>query len=316
MSQNSIQKAHSLNLSTFTFSEPKVDQNTKAKRIFVNSNNSKVIIQTPKMYVPNGITRWRKPDAIDNKDDSFEVELSFGGDSEEVKQFHEKMLEYDTLVKNEIQTNSLSWIGKQKASMETIEDAFYTPTVKPALDKNKQKVDYPDRIKAKIDRQRTSSGDFTGEFVSNKRFNTKVLAFDESKNPIDFNENTYDKVIPKGSHLVCILELVYIFCSKQVSTKWKLVQFKVFKGNESINSYAIDDSDTEGEEGEDLQELEEQEEQEELQELEALKLEEVKIQPPKDEPQDWADSVNEPELGEQPKLDPVKKTTRKRKTDA
>jgi hypothetical protein len=304
----SIIKAQNLDLSTFTFSEPKVDVNTKAKRIFVNNNGGKVIIQTPKMYVPNGVQRWRKPDAIDNKDDSFELEMSFGGDSADVAKFHEKMQEYDTIVKDQIQKNSLSWIGKQKASMETIEDAFYIPTVKLAVDKNKERVDYPDRMKAKIDRQRLGD-DFTGEFVSNKRFNTKVLAFDDKKEQLDFNENTYDKVIPKGSHIVCILELVYIFCSKQVSTKWKLVQFKVFRGNSTIDSYAIDDSDEE----ENKEEADEAEEARQL--TEALKLEPVQ--------ESWADSV--PEEGQvqeeeepEPEQEPepvVKKTVRKKKTD-
>lgn len=302
----SIIKAQNIDLSTLTFSEPKVDANTKAKRIFVNSNKGKLIIQTPKMYVPNGITRWRKPDAIDNSDDSFEVEMSFGGDSADVSKFHEKMQEYDTIVKDQIQKNSLSWIGKQKASMETIEDAFYIPTVKLAVDKNKERVDYPDRMKAKIDRQRVGDN-FTGEFVSNKRFNTKVLAFDDKKEPLVFNEDTYDKVIPKGSHVVCILELVYIFCSKQVSTKWKLVQFKVFRGSATIDSYAIDDED---EDEDHVDEAEKAEAEEAAALVESLKLDDTQ--------QNWADSVKEDEVEAEaePEVVVKKAATRKRKNDA
>lgn len=297
--------AQNIDLSTFTFSDPKIDANTKAKRIFVNSKGGKVVIQTPKMYVPNGITRWRKPDAIDNKDDSFEVEMSFGGESEDVLKFHEKMKEYDIIVKEQIQKNSLSWIGKQKASMETIEDAFYIPTVKLAVDKNKQRVDYPDRMKAKIDRDRNGD-EFSGKFISNKKFNTKVLAFDDKKQELVFNEETYDKVIPKGCHVVCILELVYIFCSKQVSTKWKLVQFKVFRGNASIDSYAIvDEDDEDNEDVEETVELAEAEEAKELIEIDNLKIGD------NDNPviENWADSVNE---------EPVvssKKVSRKKKAE-
>lgn len=309
----SIIKAQNLDLNTFTFSEPKVDPGTKAKRIFVNSNGSKVVIQTPKMYVPTGITRWRKPDAVDNKDDSFEVEMSFGGDSADVAAFHQKMKEYDTIVKQKIQENSLAWIGKQKASMETIEDAFYIPTVKIAVDRNKEPLDYPDRIKAKIDRDRVGD-EFSGEFISNKRFNTKVLAFDKDKNSLVFNESTYDKVIPKGSRVICILELVYIFCSKQVSTKWKLVQVKVFSENNSIDSYAIDDETEDevvghgtggqteggGHEGQVVtEELAEAQEAERLLQEASLKKDEL-----------WADSVAEDEV--QPA---VKKTVRKKKIE-
>lgn len=304
----SITKSQNIDLSAFTFSEPKVDQNTKAKRIFVNSKGGKIVIQTPKMYVPNGVTRWRKPDAIDNKDDSFELELSFGGESPDVQKFHEIMNDYDKIVKDNIQKNSLSWIGKQKASMETIEDAFYIPTVKLAVDKNKERVDYPDRMKVKIDRQR-SGDDFTGEFVSNKKFNTKILAFDENKESLKFNEDTYDKIIPKGCHIVCILELVFIFCSKQVSTKWKLVQFKVFRGNASINTYAIDDSE-EVENDEHIEETEAEhtvptETTEAVEEAEAAEAESLAK---KVEDLNWADSVDE----EVP-VATVKKGSRKRK---
>lgn len=291
--QMSITEIKNLDISSLSFSDVKIDANTKAKRVFVNNNKGKVIIQTPKMYVPNGIKRWRKPDAVDNKDDSFEVELSFGGNSESVKMFHEKMIEYDNVVKSKIQENSLTWIGKQKVSMETIEDAFYTPTVKLALDKDKQKVDYPDRMRIKIDRDRNGD-EYSGNFISNKKFGTKVLAYDHNKEELEFNESNFEKVIPKGCHIICILELVYIFSSKQVSTKWKLVQFKVFRSDESISSYAIKDED-EDEVAKQETESEEIGLEEELRELELAETSEL----------EEAVLVVEEE--------PVKKTTRKKK---
>jgi hypothetical protein len=202
------------------------------------------------MYVPNGVKRWRQEGAVDNKDDAFELELSFGGDSEEVSKYRELMKEYDEIVKQKIQTSSLEWIGKPKASMETIEDAFYLPTVKPALDKNKMPVDYPDRIKLKIDRQKDTKGNFTGNFVSDKKSDSLVSIYDTERTLLEFNEDNYDRVIPKGCYIICLIELVYINITSKVSTKWKLVQAKVFKQSNTIEGYSIDDGEEEDREDE------------------------------------------------------------------
>ena len=246
-------KAQNLNVSSLKFSSVKIGDN-QSKKVFVNSDTTKIILQTPKMYVPNGIKRWRKENAIDNKDDAFELELSFGGDSEDIQKFHENMKHYDELVKKEVQANSLEWIGKPKVSMETIEDAFYTPVVKIAVDKNKQPLDYPDRIKLKIDRQRDSRGNFTGEFVSSKANDTPVSVYDTNKNQLTFNEDNYDRVISKGCYVICLIELVYISITAKVSTKWKLVQVKLFKENNKIEGYAIDDEDEDNDIEKELQE--------------------------------------------------------------
>jgi hypothetical protein len=222
--------------------------------VFVNNNGKKILIQTPKMYLPSGANRWRQKDALDNKSDAFELELSFGGDSPDIQLFHEKMKQYDEIVKNKILQNPKDWLGKSKVSMETVEDAFYSPVVRLAYDKDHNRVDYPDRMKIKIDRERTGDDNFTGRFVSSKKFNSPVLAFDTNKNQLEFNESNYDQVIPKGSHIICVVELVYITIAAKVSTKWKLVQFKVFKNEERITSYAIEDSDEEVEEVEEGEE--------------------------------------------------------------
>ena len=76
---NQVIKATNLDLSQLTFSEVKLDNHGR-KMVYVNNRGGKVLIQTPKMYTPNGVKRWRKKDATDNKDDSFEMEMSFGGE--------------------------------------------------------------------------------------------------------------------------------------------------------------------------------------------------------------------------------------------
>jgi hypothetical protein len=275
--------------------------------VYVNYNGGKIMVQTPKMYVPNGIKRWRKKDAVDNKDDSFEMELSFGGEdkedknSVEIKEFHNKLEQFDSLVKNAIMSKSKEWLGKPKVSMETIEDAYYAPSVKIPTDKDGNVLDYPSRVRAKIDRERDGDSDnFTGRFLSNKRFKTPVLMFDESKNQIDMNESNFEMVVPKGSQVICVLELVYLSITTKVSAKWKLVQAKVYRNQQSITGYAMLD-----EEQEEL-ELESENEDELVQETKKLNVSEdvEDVEDPED-PEDPEESEVVEEESDEVEEEPV-----------
>jgi hypothetical protein len=245
-----IIKANTINLDAISFSDVKVDNHGR-KMIYVNYNGSKekIMIQTPKMYVPNGIKRWRKKDAVDNKEDSFELELSFGtGDSNdknanEIREFHEKLQGFDTIVKQQILKCSKEWLGKAKISMDSIEEAFYAPSVRVAMDKDGNLLDYPSRVRAKLDRERDNDDNFSGRFLANKRLKSEVMIFDDSKTQLKFDENNFESVIPKGSQVVGVLELVYLSITTKVSAKWKLVQAKVSNTQTAITGYAMIDDD-------------------------------------------------------------------------
>jgi hypothetical protein len=275
----SIIKAVNLDLNKVSFSDVKTDNHGR-KMVYVNYNGGKIMVQTPKMYVPNGIKRWRKKDAVDNKDDSFEMELSFGGEDKEdknsleIKEFHNRLEKFDSLVKNAIMSKSKEWLGKPKVSMETIEDAYYAPSVRIPTDKDGNVLDYPSRVRAKLDRERDGDSDnFTGRFLSNKRFKTPVLMFDESKNMIDMNESNFEMVVPKGSQVICVLELVYLSITTKVSAKWKLVQAKVYKNQQSITGYAMLD-----EEVEETEELESENEDDLVKETQKLNVSEEEVE--------------------------------------
>lgn len=248
-----IVKAGDLDLSKVTFSDLKTDVHGR-KMVYINKNSSKIVIQTPKMYAPNGIKRWRKKDAVDNKDDKFEMELSFYGEngtdknSVEIQNFHEKLQEFDELIKNKVIEKSKEWLGMPKLDKNTLESVMYTPMVKVPKDSEGNELPYPSRLRVKIDRDFDASGNVTGRFLSNKKFKTDVLVFDENKSRVDFNEETAEMTVPKGSQVVSVLELVYLSLSKTtISSKWKLVQAKVYKNQQTITDYAmIDDDDSEG----------------------------------------------------------------------
>ena len=238
-----IMKAANIDFSKVTFSD--VKKLGKGKMVYVNLNSDKIILQTPKMSVPFGISRWREPNADDNKGDSFRLGLSFYGEetNNDIKNFKENLQQFDDMIKQKIKENSKEWLNKANISMEVIEDAYYVPNIKASVDKEGK--EYPSRIEVKLDRQKDGE-EFTGKFVSNKKFNHDIMIFDENKNLVELNESNYDSVMPKGSHAICIIELVYISITAKISCKWKLVQAKVFKNKKAITDYAIvDDSDDE-----------------------------------------------------------------------
>lgn len=246
-------KASTLDLSKVTFSDVKTDNHGR-KMVYINLNNGKIMVQTPKMYAPNGIKRWRKKDAIDNKDDKFEMELSFYGENgtdkhaQEIREFKQKWEEFDHLIKTKVIEKAKEWLGMPKLDMNTLESVMYTPMVKIPKDKEGNELPYPSRVRVKIDREVDSNGNFTGRFLSNKKFKTEVLLFDESKERLELNEDNAETCVPKGSQVVSIVELVYLSLSKTtISTKWKLVQGKVFRNKDTITGYAmLDDESLEG----------------------------------------------------------------------
>jgi hypothetical protein len=297
----SIIKAVNLDLNKVSFSDVKTDNHGR-KMVYVNYNGGKIMVQTPKMYVPNGIKRWRKKDAVDNKDDSFEMELSFGGEdkedknSVEIREFHNKLEQFDSLVKNAILSKSKEWLGKPKVSMETIEDAYYSPSVRIPTDKDGNVLDYPSRVRAKLDREREGDSDnFTGRFLSNKRFKTPVLMFDESKHQIEMNESNFDMVVPKGSQVICVLELVYLSITSKVSAKWKLVQAKVYRNQQSITGYAMLDEDVEDEQ----EQLESENENELVQETQKLNVSEEDVEDEEEGNEDVVEESDEVEEEEE-----------------
>lgn len=240
----SITKASQFDFSKTTFSD--VKKLNKAKMVYCNYNSGKILLQTPKMNVPFGLSRWHDSDANDTSGDSFKLPLSFYGESDnsEIKKFKENMEHFDNIIKHTIQKNSKEWLGKPNVSMEAIESAFYSPNVKLSMDKDGK--EFPPRIEVKLDRQKENET-FTGKFVSNKKSNQPILIFDENKQLINLNESNYDSVIPKGSHVICLIELVYVSITAKISCKWKLVQAKVFKNTSAITEYALLDDDSETE---------------------------------------------------------------------
>lgn len=247
---SNIVKATNFDLSKVTFGKH-IQDNHGRRIVFINSGNEKIYVQTPKMYAPNGVKCWAKPET-GGKGDKYEMELSFYGENEnsELRTFHEKWREFDSIIKAALKKNCKAWLGKDKVSDEYLEDN-YIPMVRPSIGKDGK--EYPSRIRVKLDRDVDSQGNFTGEFVSNKGARAPVLVFDQNKEVLEFNEANAEKVIPRGSLVECLMELVYLSITKNsISVKWKFVQARVTKKRSAITTYAMLDDEAEAQEAEDL----------------------------------------------------------------
>jgi len=249
MSANII-KSNELDVSNITFTM-NIDKTTKRKIFFVNHNKKSILLKTPQMYFPNGLKHWKS----DAYPESFELELSFGEDksnstnNKQIQDFHYKMQQLDILIKDSILNNPKDWIGKQKTSMEMIEESYYPkPIVRVPRDKDGQVLEYSSRMRIKVERER--DGDkFTGNFSSNSRDKTRVLMFDENSQNLNLNEDNCESIIPKGTKGTVLIQLVNInIVGDKVYPKWKLIQGKVLKpSNGRIDDNVMNEDEDEDE---------------------------------------------------------------------
>jgi hypothetical protein len=224
--------------SEFTFSKVVTDNNNR-KMVFVNSGSSKVIVATPKMWLPKGLSRIRKKDAKNDKEDSFVVDLSL----QETDALFNKLTELDEVVKQQIKKNSMEWLKKAKVNDEVVDDR-YKPIVNVYEPEGSDKIYHS--VQLKVERENDGMDGFTGRFLSNKSSKTPLLFFDgntKSKIPIEVNEHNFTTMVPKGCQARCLMELVYITISQRVSVKWRLIQMEVYKREGAISSYAFPQSD-------------------------------------------------------------------------
>jgi len=277
MSQFKI-KSSQFNINNVTFNL-KVDKETKRKVVYINHNKTRILIQAPKVYLPNGVKHWSST----AYPESYEMEISFGEDKDNevnnraIREFEHKMKELDNRIKTEILNNSKDWIGKPKTTMSMIEEVFYpNPIVRVPKDKDGNILEYPNRMRLRLEREREGDN-FTGCFSSSKKDHTQVLIFDENNNQLDFNEANCESVVPKNSKAIPIIEFVNIsIVGDKVYPKWKLVQAKVFRNTVSITGNIIDDDEQELPEDLDETPVTETIETKEEVEVEAVKVEEEK----------------------------------------
>jgi hypothetical protein len=235
---DSIVLPSSLNVANVSYSAPRTLDNG-GRAIYMNLNRSPIVIQTPEMVAPYGVSNWND----DGKGpDKYTLDLSFKGKEirEKLNEFFEKMVALDKKLVQDGVDNSMTWLKKKISSADVVE-ALYTPIVKYAKDKSTGEITdkYPPSMKLKL------------PFI-NGVFQCEV--YDTKRKQVNLKE-LIDNGSLKGAKVTAIIQCQGIWVAGgKYGCSWKVLQMRV-SPPQTIKGYAFkeieddkaDDSDIEDE---------------------------------------------------------------------
>ena len=237
MSAPQIVKAKELNVKNISYSEPKSLQNG-GKAVYVNYDGKPLILQTPKMRCPFGMSVYE-----DGEYPKYSLPLSFSGmdGNESLNKFHEVLENFDKKLLKDGVKNSMLWFKKKKQSLEVCK-ALYSPQIKQSLDENGEpNGKYPDTIKVKLPWR-------DDKFLCD--------AYDSNRELI---EGDLKKVLVKGSQVQALIQCVGLwFAGGKYGCSWKVVQMKITPAA-GVSGYSFLSDSDEDEDG-----AEEEDEEQEL----------------------------------------------------
>jgi len=235
----SVMLAKNFDISKIKFSSIRTLDNG-GKMIFLNygEGSTPIFLQTPELEVPFD------PRYFDDSKTSgkYSVTPSLKGveSNKPVKEFHDKMCEFDEFLKNAAIENSVAWFKKSKISKEAI-DSLYTPQVKVSMDPETGEPNgkYPPKVAFKIIKK--------DDKVQCKIYDNQKNVFDvnnETENPVDLLN-----VIAKGSQIKAVLKCNGIWLANgKFGCTWRAEQVRVKVPEGGLQDFAImSDSDDEDE---------------------------------------------------------------------
>ncbi len=235
---DSIVLPSTLNVANISYSAPRTLDNG-GRVIYMNLNRSPIVIQTPEMVAPYGVSNWND----DGKGpDKYTLDLSFKGKEsrEKLNEFFEKMSALDKKLVHDGVHNSMTWLKKKITSADVVE-ALYTPIVKYAKDKTTGEITdkYPPSMKLKLP-------------FNNGVFQCEV--YDTKRKQVNLKE-LIDNGSLKGAKVTAIIQCSGIWVAGgKYGCSWKVLQMRV-SPPQTIKGYAFkdleddkaDDSDIEDE---------------------------------------------------------------------
>ena len=211
-----------------------------AKIVYLSYKSKPIIVQTPKMSCPYGLSKFDGGETV-----KYSLDLSFRGREENVKieKFYDLLSEIDDKVLTDSSKNSLLWF-KKKTQSRDVSEALFSPSIRIATENGEPTDKYPPTFKSKI-------GHYDGKF--------KVLTFNDEKEPITDELPT---VLSKGQSVQGIVKLGGIwFAGGKFGMTWELLQLK-FTPRATISDYSFVDDDDDEDDNEDKTDVEENENEE------------------------------------------------------
>lgn len=203
-----------VDVSKITFSAPKQLDNG-GRSIFINYNNRNLIVQTPMMSLPFGISVWPGERGLPDK---HTLQMSFAGrdTNQGIQDFYD-MLERisDHVIDNALE-NSNAWFKKKYPSRDVVADMF-TTSIRYSKDKDtgEQSTMYPPNFKLNL------------PFVDGA-FRFPVYGGD--REPIDLLDILRSPKRGKGARVSAIIHLQSIWSvglNKSFGVTWKICQLRM-----------------------------------------------------------------------------------------
>ena len=198
-----VSKVSAIDVSKLTFSEPK-KYGDVAKIVYVNHDNSPIVLQLPKMKSPYGLSVYD-----DGERCKYSLDLSFGSSDPKVAELKDLLEKIDEKVLTEGSDNkSLEWFKKKNQSVE-VTRALYTSPIKVATENGEPTDKYPPTFKLKV-------ANYDGKF--------KALCFNEKKEQL----TDLADAISKGMMLRSIVKLTGVWLAGgKCGLTWELMQVQV-----------------------------------------------------------------------------------------
>ena len=210
----------SLSTSKITITAPKVLE-SGAKASYLNYEGGKLVLQTAlSMSLPFGLSVY---DKNPSGTPEYSVDLSFRGadTNPEIKAFQAKMTELDNFMIDQGVKNCKAWF-KSDLKREVVQ-AFYTPIVKFAKDKEGNLQPYPPTLKAKL---RKIKDDFEAKFydVGGKAY----------------KDTPIEDLLPKNAQVTCLLECGGVwFAGSKYGLTFRVKQVVIHKLPERLGDFAF-----------------------------------------------------------------------------
>lgn len=199
------------------YGTPKTNDNG-GKSIYLSLKRSPIVLQTPEMYAPFGMTKWDNDSGLTK----YTLDLSFKGmdKRDTLKTFFDRMLELDDKLIDDGTTNSFEWLKKKGASREVVRH-LYTKLVKFPVDKTTGEISdkYPPTFKLSLP---FKEGAFQCE------------VYDAERKRVDLNATE-----TKGARVTAIIQCLGVWVAAgKFGCTWKVLQMKVVPP-QSIRGYAF-----------------------------------------------------------------------------
>ena len=222
-----VQLPKNLTSDAVNFSEVKKND-YGGKSVYVTYEGSPLIVQTPFMPMPFGLSAFEDKDRDFTK---YSVDFSFRNmdDNKAVENFYKFLETMDHKLINAGVKNSLKWFGKNYKS-EDIVEALYSNQIRHSIDKETGEVNhkYAPTFKLRVPHR-------------DGRFNVEVYDMDKTR--------TYDDVrslVTKGGTARAIMSCSGVwFAGGKFGVSWRLLHLQVQPSNTIKNYSFLEDSDNE-----------------------------------------------------------------------